>query len=149
MTKMTDNSADRYLNRLMTTCRYFNGIFNDKCKAGISYKGLFGSGPGWAAHICCTGDSQSPVQCETAKFPTREEVEAEATEWDKRQELTAKCIKEAHAHSRQAGLGKGHGGTGSLPCPSECGGTLRYSVAGYNGHMHAACTTHGCVRWIE
>ncbi len=29
------------------------------------------------------------------------------------------------------------------------GGTLHYSVAGYNGHLWGQCTTVGCARWME
>jgi ribosomal protein S27E len=52
---------------------------------------------------------------------------------------------DAKAH----GLGRGHGGTGSVKCPSCENGTIRYSVAGVNGHMHACRTTKGCVAWME
>jgi hypothetical protein len=40
-------------------------------------------------------------------------------------------------------------GSGTLLCP-VCGvGTLSYSRAAYNGHVHANCETDGCVRWME
>lgn len=39
-------------------------------------------------------------------------------------------------------------GAGKMKCPL-CAGELRYSRAGYNGHIHAACSTEGCVRWME
>lgn len=40
-------------------------------------------------------------------------------------------------------------GAGAITCP-VCGkGSLRYSRAEYNGHIHAACTTDGCVGWME
>jgi hypothetical protein len=40
--------------------------------------------------------------------------------------------------------------SGTIDCPA-CNGvkTLRFSRAGYNGHIHAGCTTEGCVRWME
>lgn len=39
---------------------------------------------------------------------------------------------------------------GAIDCPT-CGGvgTLKFSRAGHNGHVHAACTTAGCVNWME
>ena len=40
-------------------------------------------------------------------------------------------------------------GAGEMKCPVCNTGKLRYSRAGYNGHVHAACTTENCVRWME
>lgn len=60
-----------------------------------------------------------------------------------------KALRAAKDHAKAAGLGRGNGGRGEMPCPAECGGTLRYSVASVNGHMHAACSSSKCVRWME
>lgn len=40
------------------------------------------------------------------------------------------------------------GVSGTIPCPI-CGGTLRYSVAKVNGHIHGSCATPDCVRWMQ
>lgn len=42
------------------------------------------------------------------------------------------------------------GASGAIDCP-VCSGpnSLRFSRAGYNGHIHAACTTEDCVSWME
>ena len=40
-------------------------------------------------------------------------------------------------------------GAGQIDCPVCKVGKLRYSRAAYNGHVHAGCTTQGCVRWME
>lgn len=39
---------------------------------------------------------------------------------------------------------------GKIDCP-VCGGkeTLAFRRAGYNGHIHAQCSTDGCVSWME
>ena len=37
---------------------------------------------------------------------------------------------------------------GQIPCPICESGTLRFGIAG-NGHCHAACSTNGCVSWME
>lgn len=60
-----------------------------------------------------------------------------------------KAHRAAKDHAKQQGLGRGNGGQGRMPCPAGCGGELRYSVASVNGHMHAACSTKGCVSWME
>jgi hypothetical protein len=40
-------------------------------------------------------------------------------------------------------------GAGEMKCPVCKVGTLRYSRAAYNGHVHAACSNCECVRWME
>lgn len=38
---------------------------------------------------------------------------------------------------------------GQIPC-KECGdGVLHYSIAGYNGHIAACCSTPKCLVWRE
>lgn len=44
--------------------------------------------------------------------------------------------------------GKERGVIGAIECP-VCKGTLRYSIARANGHIHAACQTKDCLRWIQ
>ena len=38
---------------------------------------------------------------------------------------------------------------GAIDCPVCKVGELSYRIAAYNGHIHAACSTPGCVRWLE
>ena len=40
------------------------------------------------------------------------------------------------------------GVAGKLKCPVCETGTLQYSRAS-NGHVHAGCSTKGCVNWME
>ena len=40
-------------------------------------------------------------------------------------------------------------GAGEIDCPVCKSAKLRYSRAGYNGHVHAACMNGNCVRWME
>jgi hypothetical protein len=40
-------------------------------------------------------------------------------------------------------------GAGKMDCPICKTGKLRYSRAAYNGHVHASCSTDGCVSWME
>lgn len=39
--------------------------------------------------------------------------------------------------------------SGSMPCPACKTGTVRYSQAQCNGHVHAACSTKDCAHWME
>ena len=40
-------------------------------------------------------------------------------------------------------------GQGEITCPVCKTGKLRYSRFGYNGHVHARCSTKDCVAWME
>jgi len=38
---------------------------------------------------------------------------------------------------------------GIADCPICESGELKYMISSYNGHIHAGCTTEGCVDWCE
>jgi len=40
-------------------------------------------------------------------------------------------------------------GAGIMNCPICNTGKLKYSRSNYNGHVHARCSTDGCVAWME
>ena len=138
---------ERRIRKIMTTCVHFNGIQHNECEAGVNYHGLLGDKPGCFAAMPC--HSEGTVECPKRTLRNREEAEAE---YRGREEMFARslnAINAAHEHARANGLGKDHGGYGELPCPACEEGTLRYSVASYNGHMHGQCTTPKCVSWME
>ena len=60
-----------------------------------------------------------------------------------------KGITVAHKDAKEKGIVKGVGGSSSCPCPVCNKGTIKYSVASSNGHMHGRCTTEGCICWME
>ena len=70
-------------------------------------------------------------------------VDEKRVERDARSKKFMQAMVDAHADAKAKGYGKGHGGQDSLKCPLCADGTLRYSVASVNGHMHAGCT-NGC-----
>lgn len=80
---------------------------------------------------------------------TPEQAEADQVRADERSVKFMCVVRAAKDDATEKGYIKGHGGKSSLPCPACKDGTLRYSVAGSNGHMIAACTTAGCVSWME
>lgn len=51
---------------------------------------------------------------------------------------------------RQKGGGARPDESGRVDCP-VCGkpATLGFRRSGYNGHIHARCTTEGCMSWME
>lgn len=59
------------------------------------------------------------------------------------------AINEAYKEIRNRGFKKGHGGSGTMPCPHCKTGTLHFRVASINGHVHGQCETEGCLRWME
>jgi hypothetical protein len=138
---------EQFIKSALECCRYFNGVQNKTCRAGIAYRDS-------AEGECmpCIPKfihSRKAWDCDRFEIMSRAEAEKEA---DERILIMERGVKVRHAAKEDAkakGFGKGHGGTGSLPCPAECGGTLHYSVASYNGHMHGRCTTAGCASWME
>jgi hypothetical protein len=135
--------------RDMKECKHFNGIQHEQCRGGVVYRDLMGSDAGWAGHLPCFSDEAASVVCEKRKLPTREEVEADLAASELRLGQMVVALNAAHADAKKKDLGVGSGGCSGMLCPVCTTGTLRYSVASVNGHMHASCTTKGCVSWME
>jgi hypothetical protein len=127
----------------MQKCRHFTGTQTKVCKAGVNYDDVM--------PIPCIGRIRTEVEpavCEKKSCWTREEaIENEA----KREEQTARFmlgLHAAHEAAKALGLKKGHGGVGTVECP-VCHGTLRFTVASYNGHLWGRCDTQGCLSWMQ
>ena len=125
-----------------TTCKHFTGVQNDRCDVGIAYadfpKGALPCLPRFK-------DGAAPVTtCGKREYPTAEEIAADAAE----DENTWARVTKARA-GIVAKHGKARGLAGDMPCPNACGGTLHYSIARSNGHIHAGCSTAGCCAWME
>ena len=151
MKKTKEQRREHEILSEMGRCEHFTGIQNETCKAGVNIRKLVG-GPdfGWATRLPCLLDDSEKceVQCEKRSLMTRDEAEAAVNEHDTLLAKTIVAVSVAHADAKNKGLGVGHGGVSGMPCPLECGGALNYSVA-CNGHMHAACSSAGCVSWME
>lgn len=140
----------------MLECRHFVGIHhNTCCKAGVNFRAHVG-GPelGWVTRLPCvplmsTGKAEDVVPCEQRDVWTREEAERNIDAHERAIERFFSAHKAAKADAKVKGFRKGHAGAGELPCPVCDGGTLRYTVAAYNGHMHGRCSTANCVSWME
>lgn len=130
-------------------CVHFNGIREEgrACDAGIVYATVKGQAKGFAAFPCFREGEAVP--CDKRHFPTPEEVAAEVAGIEARTDRLMLGMQAAGEDAKKHGFKKGNGGTGSVPCPVCKTGTLRYSVAGYNGHMHGRCTTADCVAWMQ
>lgn len=130
-------------------CKHFRSMSeHETCEAGVAYESLkgipFGSRPCFCRRGVVVGG------CDLAQFPTAEEIAAQDAEMNKRFELIGKARTAIVAHLGGPWKRGTAGATGTIDCPA-CGAadSLRFSRAGYNGHIHAACNTEGCVRWME
>lgn len=135
----------RILDR-MTRCVHFNGIQNEACKAGVNYRAMVGGEDlGWATRIPCNGRTTGiRACCGELRLTTREEAEAAIARADASLERLRTCMTAIRAKH-----GKARGLRGAMPCPTGCGGTLQYSIAGVNGHVWGQCSTPGCARWMQ
>ena len=130
-------------------CKHYRGMHKkETCEAGVRFDSLPNYGTRGFRDSCpcfapCGG-------CDKAEYQTAEEVAAEEAEMDARFAAVVKA---------RAAIVDDCGGPWKRGMPSQaneikcpvCGaeGSLRYSRAGYNGHIHAGCKTEGCVRWME
>lgn len=123
------------------TCRYFTGVQNEVCDAGIRYDDL--AKPGIP---CIVKYRRSDcVACERYEDPSDDDV----AEWnafiEQRMEMHRKVGPVIVEIKRQH---KGHSWSGVIECPC-CGGKLHVSHAAYNGHVHGQCETDECLSWME
>lgn len=133
-----------------TFCNHYRAMSeHETCSAGVPYATFQGKS---FDQRPCFRDKGGPIRCgcDLVQFPTAEEIEAAEKELAKRFEAigTARnAIVEKCGGPWKRGM---PGQSGSIDCP-VCGtaDALRYSRAGYNGHIHASCRTEGCVRWME
>ena len=137
-------------------CRHYTGTYREICSAGVNYRQHVG-GPdlGWALKIPCQGITwtHAPgverVQCDRYSPWTIEEATANIDAMDAAIENHMKAHRVTHDDAKKKGLMRGKGGFGECACPICTVGTILYSVSAYNGHLHGACTTDGCVKWME
>jgi hypothetical protein len=131
------------IQREMQVCVHFRGMQHDACKAGVRFD-TFNQPDGRKPIPCLEMYDKCITSCDLRKFPTREEAEAHEREVEQMFAQVNQARKAAVEHA-----GGKRGVRGSLPCPVCTTGTLHYSIAGINGHVHGRCTTEGCVLWME
>jgi len=144
-------------------CKHYSGLFDrmekkTHCDAGVEFesvrtpvdfilkrqRGDTYPYPHTEAWPCFLGQNKLAKPCPKCEFPTDEEIKAHDAE------NTAYCNRMLSARiAIVSATGGKHGVAGSIACPVCKTGMLKYSVSGYNGHIHAACSTDGCVRWME
>lgn len=128
--------------RSKTWCIHYAGIVgeggrrNVTCKADVEYDSVRGRAKPykWA----CT---EPTLQCSKREYPTAEQVRAA----EEKSERVWQDIRTARA-AIVARL-SGEPGQCDVECPA-CGASLAGALHG-NGHVHAACSTDGCLMWME
>lgn len=123
------------------------------------------------AHPCFQDQAALTDGCAKCRYPSPEEIAKRDAEISQmlsgvataRSAIIADLKRRHEAGDSTVKMNKsvdaecfdGHGptnyvsGTGKIDCPVCKTGKLGYSRAGYNGHVHAGCTTENCVRWME
>lgn len=148
--KRKAEDRERRIQHHMRSCVHFTGIQHTRCEAGVDYRALVG-GPdfGWASRLPCLEErlphAEAPiVSCDKCQRTTREQAVAEIDASDAAFARINTCLKAIRAKH-----GKTRGVQDLMPCPNHCGGTLHYSIASYNGHVHGCCSTKDCASWMQ
>lgn len=153
------------VDRQAPSCKHFTDLQSGKCALGITYESVRkdhepieyahhpAAKPPYYKHsrsFPCMGKyNLGGAVCDKLELPTSEEIAAEEAEYKRLSENT-RTAREAIVKFLGGPWKKGKGGaSGEITCPVCESGTLKFSRSGYNGHIHATCTTDGCVAWME
>lgn len=135
--------------QISNKCRHFNGIQNDTCRAGVQYDDF--KNRKVSQGLPCFRDEklgQCEGVCSKREWYTEEEVAAQVKAHEEHIKVMFVVIPALKEDAKKKGFKKGNGGASSIECPN-CRGTVSYRVSGYNGHMHASCSTDSCVHFME
>jgi hypothetical protein len=135
-----------------TTCKHFNGVQNESCKAGCRYD-EFTKEQGKDTLPCLLFGDTSKHQtvasrkaaCLKMELPTKEELDVDRKRIVESMERFAKVTPLIGQIKR---ANKGRNWRGIETCPI-CQGKLHMSHAAYNGHVHGRCETKDCLAWME
>lgn len=134
-------------------CNHYRAMSDHKtCDAGVEYDTF--KGKAFEERPCFwrrgRGAAKPCGGCPHAAFPTDAEIAADEAESRKSFERIGTAREAIVKHLGGPWKRGMAGASGRIDCPA-CGGkeTLGFSRSGYNGHIHAGCTTTDCVRWME
>lgn len=131
-------------------CKHYSGMFQkETCEAGIRFDSLPNHGTK-QFHDSCPCFGPKGTGCDKAEYLTKEELEKRDKEMVNRF-LSIAVAREAIEESLGGPWKRGiPAASGAIDCPvCKVKKSLRFSRAGVNGHIHAGCSTEGCVRWME
>ena len=134
-------------------CRHFNGIFPltkaRTCDAGVKYMKMNPEPihEGWMGKLPCLKRNEADCQCKHRSFPTKEELEGAdkltADDWWANIQGSIEIIPIIRADADSK-----HTNSGTVICPL-CQCPMHYTISGPRNHVHASCTTKGCLSFIE
>lgn len=131
-------------------CNHYRAMSShETCKAGVSYDSFKGVPFEMRPCFCRPGNDPN-AGCSLMEMPTAEQL-AEGEEYIRKLFEATGRARAAIVESLGGPWKRGMMGVrGKIDCP-VCGGaqSLSFSRSGYNGHIHAACTTENCVSWME
>ena len=131
-------------------CKHYNGTVNDECRAGVKYElVLLGKGTPQCSFPCFKDRNPLGATCEKLAFETPEETAIRKADQEKRFERMGK-VRAAIVATLGGPWKKGmKGSVGSITCPACGTGNVNFTRSGYNGHVHAKCSTADCAAWME
>lgn len=153
---VVDRIAEREKRR-RCRCVHFKGTQNEKCEAGIRYTDVESLNPDEKAFPrhslpCWTEDetfNPAKLDCPSRVLPTEEQLAEEDRKSARAVEHMVAARRAIMAFVKENAALKSNI-AGKIPCPNCETGTLHFRRAGAdNGHIHASCTTGGCVAWME
>lgn len=130
-------------------CKHYRAMHDNKtCEVGVSYEQF--KGTPFDNHPCFRKCGHVAPGCDKQEFPTDEEIAAEDAEFEALFARTAKARAAIVEHLGGPWKRGMDGLAGAIDCPiCNAAESLRFTRSGCNGHIHAACETDDCVRWIE
>jgi hypothetical protein len=141
---VTNKQREQHIQKMLLDCVHFAPMSQECCGAGVRFEDVRDESQRPYRYPCKAIFGGPELPCAKREYPTREQVEAEEREYEAafaRVNACMKAIREKH--------GKARGLQDSMACPTGCGGTLHYSIANYNGHVHGQCSTKDCASWMQ
>lgn len=130
-------------------CKHYRGMSGKtECEAGVNFATLPHYATGEFFTTCpCFGPRGG---CERAVYPTPEEIAERDVKLEQRFAAIDKARYAIVAHLGGPWKKGVADARGQIDCPI-CEGlsSLHFSRSGYNGHIHAKCSTEDCVAWME
>jgi len=151
-------------------CVHFIGGCADTCAKGVKYADVKkqhdpplqyryqherGTPYMRTTSLPCFKDKAFGAVCDLAEFPTTDQImkhHADSDAFVGRMLTTRKAIIEdikSNTPKSTEADNRPRSAVGKIQCPICGSGEVRYSQSGYNGHIHAACSTENCVSWME
>ena len=139
-------------------CRHYKGMHGKTaCDAGVEFASVRvdhepiqyrrrGEGAVYTASRsfpCVAGLNYVDCGCQQREYYTAAEIEEHERDVHDSFDRSEKAVKAIRDFA------KGRKGiNGEIECPN-CKGKLKFSIASYNGHIHARCSTDDCVSFMQ